>query len=76
MPTCYPPKNSIQQIFVGHLQRAEITKISKAGMLPSRIQEMHNPVQNTGKSTIQNTIVTLEIMMCIGEKKESTERKE
>lgn len=75
MPTCYPPKNSVQQIFVGHLQRTEITKISEAGMLPSRIQETHNPVQNTGKSTIQNSTVTLEIMMCSREKK-STERKE
>lgn len=52
MPTCYPQKNSIQQIFVEHLQSAEITKSSKTGRLPARIQETHNPVQKTGKSTI------------------------
>lgn len=49
MPTRYPQKNSIEQIFLEHLQRAERTDRQRTGMLPSRIQETHNPVWETDR---------------------------
>lgn len=76
MPTRYPQKNSIEQIFLEHLQRAEMTNREQGCCC---LQEFKKHIIQYGRQTGKSTMTRhycLEIKMCMGEKKRAERRKE